>query len=127
MDVNATPVIQAPLFLTTDTTTSITTIFLIAALLLVVASYFYQKFKIVHKLYKTLKELKNKELTTREAAYAYTNITNTYITVNKMGRTKSESDILNSIKYSAEQFDNISELSTIILKTMKSVLLGKKK
>ncbi len=127
MDVNAIPVIQAPLFLTTDTTTSLTIIFVTAALLLIVAGYFYKKLKIVYKLYKTLKELKNKNITTHEAAYTYTDIINTNIPSNRTSRTESDNDILNSIKYSNEQLENTSELSSIIFKTMKSVLFGKKK
>lgn len=127
MDVNATPIIQTPLFLTTNTSTSLIMIFITAALLLLIVGYFYSKIKLIYKLYKTLKNLKNKDITTHEAAYTYTDITNTYIPTNKFSHTESDNGILYAMKYSSEQPNSCSDLSRIILKTMKYVLFGNRK
>lgn len=127
MDVNATPVIQTPLFLTTNTTTSLIMIFITAALLVLIVGYFYSKIKLIYKLYKTLKNLKKKDITTREAAYTYTDITNTYIPGNKFSHSESDNGILYAMKYSSERSNSSSDLSRIILKTMKYVLFGNQK
>lgn len=127
MDVNATPTIQNPLFLTTNTTISLIAIFITAALLLLIAGYFYSKIKLIYKLYKTLKKLKNKDITTREAAYTYTDIINTYIPGNKFSHTASDKSILYVMKYSTGQPNSSSDLSRILLKTMKHVLFGYRK
>ena len=127
MDVNAAPALQIPLFLTTSTTTSLIIIFISAASLLLITSYFYSKIKLLYKLYKTLNSLKSKDITTREAAYTYTDITNTYLQSTKFSHSEFENALLYTMKYSSDQPNSSSDLSRIILKTIKHVLFGNRR
>lgn len=125
MDISLVPNIDIPDFLAANSIFSSVVIAIITISIITIYFYAKQRIAIIYQLFQLLKNIKNKNISIRETAYKLTKLMNMYAISSDFKYSDKERKTLRDIKYKNSPQKDTSELSAIIIKSIRFTLLGK--